>query len=81
MKFIQGKDRNQIAMFSLDQAIDQDNEVRLIDMFVGSLTLSDEEYILIENELLSLAKNAGWSFSKLNNAFGSLNIKEKPKSY
>ncbi len=41
MKFIQGKDRNQIAMFSLDQAIDQDNEVRLIDLFVGSLTLTD----------------------------------------
>lgn len=41
MKFIQGKDRNQIAMFSLDQAVDQDNEVRLIDLFVGSLTLSD----------------------------------------
>jgi len=28
-------------MFSLDQAIDQDNEIRLIDLFVGSLTLSD----------------------------------------
>lgn len=41
MKFIQGKDRNQITMFSLDQAIDQDNEVRLIDLFVGSLALSD----------------------------------------
>lgn len=41
MKFIQGKDRDQIAMFSLDQAVHQDNEVRLIDLFVGSLTLSD----------------------------------------
>ena len=41
MKFITGKDRNQIEMFSLDQAIDQDNEIRLIDLFVGSLTLSD----------------------------------------
>lgn len=41
MKFITGKDRNQIEMFSLNQVIDQDNEVRLIDLFVGSLTLSD----------------------------------------
>jgi len=41
MKFIQGKDRDQIALFSLSQAIDQNNEVRLIDLFVGSLTLSD----------------------------------------
>lgn len=41
MKFIQGKDRNQMTMFSLDQAIDQDNEARLIDLFVGSLTLAD----------------------------------------
>ena len=41
MKFITGKDRNQIEMFSLDQAIDQVNEIRLIDLFVGSLTLSD----------------------------------------
>jgi transposase len=41
MKFIKGKDRNQTEFFCLDQAIDQDNEVRLIDLFVGSLTLSD----------------------------------------
>lgn len=41
MKFISGKDRNQIEMFSLDQIVGQDNEVRLIDLFVGSLTLSD----------------------------------------
>lgn len=41
MKFIKGKDRNQTEFFCLDQAIDQDNEVRLIDLFVGSLSLSD----------------------------------------
>lgn len=41
MKFIQGKNRNQIEMFSLEQLVCQDNEVRLIDLFVGSLTLSD----------------------------------------
>ncbi|MCB0537374.1 MAG: IS1182 family transposase, partial [Bacteroidetes bacterium] len=41
MKFIKGKDRNQTEFFCLDQTIEQDNEVRLIDLFVGSLTLND----------------------------------------
>ena len=41
MKFIKGKDRNQTEIFCLDQIIDEDNEVRLIDLFVGSLSLSE----------------------------------------
>ncbi len=43
MKFITGQDRNQIPLFasSLEAAIAQDNEVRLIDMFVDSLKLED----------------------------------------
>lgn len=43
MKYIIGKDRSQIPLFvsSLDEAIDQDNEVRLIDLFVSSLSLSE----------------------------------------
>jgi transposase len=43
MKFIIGQNRNQIPLFafSIDQAIAQDNEVRLIDMFVDSLKLAD----------------------------------------
>ncbi len=43
MKFITGQDRNQIPLFasSIEAAIDQDNEVRLIDMFVESLKLAD----------------------------------------
>ena len=43
MKFITGQDRNQIPLFasSLEAAIAQDNEVRLIDMFVDSLKLAD----------------------------------------
>ena len=41
MKYIIGKDRNQAAIFpvSLDEAIDQDNEVRVIDLFVDSLDI------------------------------------------
>jgi transposase len=43
MKFIQGHNRNQIHLFpvSLDQSIDPDNEVRIIDLFVESLTIKD----------------------------------------
>jgi len=43
MKFIKGHDRTQIHLFpvSLDQAIDQDNEVRIIDLFVDSLSIED----------------------------------------
>jgi len=43
MRFIQGQDRTQAALFpvSLDASIDPDNEVRIIDLFVDSLRLKD----------------------------------------
>ena len=43
MKFIQGHTRNQINLFpvSLDQSIDPENEVRIIDLFVESLSIKD----------------------------------------
>ena len=43
MKFIKGIDRNQAALFpvTLEQSIDQDNEVRLIDLFVDGLPLTE----------------------------------------
>jgi transposase len=43
MKFIQGHNRNQINLFpvSLDESIDPDNEVRIIDLFVDSLSVKD----------------------------------------
>lgn len=41
MKFITGKDRNQTEFFCLEQAVAQDNEVRLIDLFVSSIKLQD----------------------------------------
>ncbi|TDD96223.1 IS1182 family transposase [Flavobacterium cellulosilyticum] len=42
-KFIIGTNRNQLPLFatSIDDAIAQDNEIRLIDLFVDSLKLSD----------------------------------------
>jgi hypothetical protein len=43
MKFIQGQNRKQINLFpvSLDQSIDSENEVRIIDLFVDSLSIKD----------------------------------------
>jgi len=43
MKYLKGKDRNQITIFpvTIDQAISKDNEVRLIDLFVDSLVIKD----------------------------------------
>ena len=41
MKFIIGEDRDQTTFFCLNQAVSDDNEVRLIDLFVDSLKLSD----------------------------------------
>jgi transposase len=43
MKYIQGNNRSQIYLFpvSLEDSIDMDNEVRLIDLFVNSLSLND----------------------------------------
>jgi len=43
MKFIQGQSRTQINLFpvSLDQTIDADNEVRIIDLFVDSLSVKN----------------------------------------
>jgi transposase len=43
MKHIKGQDRSQIHLFpiSLEESIDLNNDVRLIDLFVDSLTLRD----------------------------------------
>ena len=43
MKFIQGHNRDQITLFpvSLDQSISPDNDVRMIDLFVDSLSVKD----------------------------------------
>jgi transposase len=38
---IAGKDRNQTEFFCLELAITQNNEVRLIDLFVASINLAD----------------------------------------
>ena len=48
MQFIQGKNRTQSILFpqSLDQIIEQGNEVRIIDLFVESISLADFKFII-----------------------------------
>jgi len=48
MQFIQGKNRNQSILFpeNLDQIVEQDNEVRIIDLFVESINLSDFKFTI-----------------------------------
>lgn len=41
MRFIIGKDRNQTRFFCLEQAINQNNEISRIDLFVAGLKLAD----------------------------------------
>ena len=48
MQFIQGKIRTQSILFpeSLDQIIDQNNEVRIIDLFVESINPADFKFVV-----------------------------------
>lgn len=46
MQFIQGKNRAQVSFYTqcLDETIDQENEVRIIDLFVESINLSEYKF-------------------------------------
>ena len=48
MQFIEGKNRTQSVLYpeSLDQIIDQNNEVRMIDLFVDSINPQDFKFIM-----------------------------------
>lgn len=48
MNYIQGKNREQSVLFpqSLDQIIDSDNEVRIIDLFVESISITDFKFVV-----------------------------------
>ena len=48
MQFIEGKNRKQSILFpqSLDNIIEQDNEVRMIDLFVESINLTDFKFVI-----------------------------------
>ena len=48
MQLIKGENRTQSILFpqSLDQTIDQDNEVRIIDIFVESIQLADFKFLI-----------------------------------
>ena len=45
MKYITGKDRTQFELFCLEDRISENNEVRLIELFVDSLPLSDFGFV------------------------------------
>ncbi|MCK9481744.1 MAG: hypothetical protein M0R38_08305 [Bacteroidia bacterium] len=46
MKYIDGENRNLIVFYSLEELIEQDNEVRLIVLFVDSLPLRADFYCI-----------------------------------
>jgi transposase len=48
MQYIQGNNRNQAVLFPkcLDELVDQDNEVRIIDLFVETIKLEDFKFII-----------------------------------
>jgi transposase len=48
MHYIQGQNREQSVLFpqSLDQIISADNEVRIIDLFVESITITDFKFVV-----------------------------------
>jgi len=52
MKYIQGQNRSQTYLFpvTLDDAISEDNEVRLIDVFVDSLALESYGFQIDQGE-------------------------------
>lgn len=54
MKYVIGKNRNQIEFYSLEELIDKDNEVRLIDLFVDSLPLLEYGFEDPKNEHLPM---------------------------
>ena len=47
MQYIKGKDRNQCTLFpqSLDQIIDEGNDVRFIDLFAESINVTEFGFI------------------------------------
>ncbi len=48
MQFIEGKNRTQSILFpnSLNQIIDENNEVRIIDLFIESIKLTDFQFVI-----------------------------------
>ena len=56
MKYIQGQNRSQTYLFpvTLDDAISEDNEVRLIDVFVDSLAFLGKMEYWKPREILSV---------------------------
>ena len=81
MKFIIGQDRYQIPLFasSIEAAIAQDNEIRLIDMFVDSIKLAGFGFKMdfIENATMAIVL----PHSALLRKIGNFDFSTKPTNY
>jgi transposase len=51
MQYIQGNNRNQAFLFPrcLDELVDQENDARITDLFVESITLEDYKFFIKHN--------------------------------
>jgi len=80
MKFIQGVNRSQISLFpvSLDEAIDPDNEVRLIDLFVNSLNVNPENALENLFRPKTTVKSVIFAFPSLNIILPLCFVQEMP---
>lgn len=68
MKFITGKDRNQTEFFCLDQAVSEDNEVRLIDLLGQAIKHARQELNLTQEQLGELVGVQKAQISKIENS-------------
>ena len=61
MKYIQGVDRNQTAIFptTMEMAIEEDNEVRFIDIFIESLPLKKMGFADVEVQTQASKQEGG----------------------
>jgi hypothetical protein len=69
MKYINGKDSGQLEIFSLEQAIDANNEVRLIDVFVKSIDL-EQDFCVLAPFRKQAKRFSGHSIFQLQNPLG-----------
>lgn len=67
MKYIQGQNRNQVALFpvTIDESINPGNEVRIIDLFVESLSVKDFGFRTDHNTISNFRRNNGKAIRKV----------------
>jgi|GEM_PF-1795629 len=78
MKFIEGQTHFQTCLFpvSLDKSIDENNEVRLIDLFVNSLDIADEDQEKELQEKIDKQKEHRSKYEKIEKALDETGQKQ-----